>query len=297
MKTWLMHHLHALQTALSRLVHAPFASFFTLISLGITLSLPAIMAIVLLNVQQLGGALPTQGAITVYLRTDASAADLAQLEDHIQHLDKLAHKQFVPRKQALSQLSSQLSLGDLTSVLPDNPLPDAWILTPDRIDPQLTQRWTHELGTLPMVAQIQGDQLWITRLQALLKLGEGMVILLSGLLAVGLVTISGIIIRLQILSRLPEIQVSRLIGATDAFISRPFLYFGLVEGGIAGLLASGIVYAGVSALNAPITALAHLYASSFAVHLPEPTAWLAFVAGSSILGWLGAWLAVQNTLE
>jgi cell division transport system permease protein len=296
MSTWFLHHLHALHSALLRLIHAPFASLFTLINLGIALSLPALMAITLYTVQQLSGTLPQQGAVTVYLHTDASETDRAQLEKQINQLHHLAHQQFISKQTALTQLSQQLTLGNLSEELPTNPLPDAWVLTPTQLDPALTQAWTQQLTSLPMVALVQGNQAWSTRLHALLNLGKQTVVLLGILLGSGVITLSAIVTHLQIMSRKPEIEISRLIGATHSFISRPFLYFGLLEGLLAGITAAAIVYGFVLALAEPVATLAHDYASTFHIWLPAPQIWLAGVAAAGVLGWLGAWLAVWRTL-
>lgn len=296
MRTWFAHHVHAHRTAWLRLIHQPTVSMFTLLSLGIILSLPALMAITLLSVQQLAGKLPDQNTITVYAKAHLNEADLAQLSQQIAQLPQLAHHQFISKQAALTQLSQQLELGDLSKELADNPLPDTWVLTPEQLNPNVTQNWIQQLSALPSVALVQGSQMWSTRLHELLKLGRVIVIALSTLLACGVVTFFTILIRLQILSRLPEIEISRLIGATDAHISRPFLYFGILEGALAGLLAALIVFGFAEVVSTPIATLAQLFASSFHLWLPTPLLWLAGIASASTLGLLGAWLAVRITL-
>ncbi len=296
MKIWLAHHRHAFVSSLHRLATAPFATFFTLVSLGITLSLPAGLAAGLASLQQLADRLPAQGTLTVYIRTDASSDDRAALDRRVHALPGLASARFISRNDALHELSQHLGLPDLSAELPDNPLPDAWQLTPTRIDPALNREWSERLSHLAGVDLVLGDQVWVSRLNALVALGDRLTTFLAMLLAAGLVTISGNIIRLQILTRLPEIEVSQLIGATDRFIQRPFLYFGALQGLLSGVLAWGIVCIAIWLATPELGELARLYGSAFVLGYPTASAGLTLTAVAAALGWLGAWLALRYTL-
>ncbi len=295
MRTWLLHQKHAFTISLLRMAGKPFASFFTLISLAITLSLPAGLAVTLSGLQQLVNTLPVQGSMTVYIRTNTSVDDLNTLQQHIRSLPDLATSQFIGKSQALTTLAQQLGMPALATELTDNPLPDAWEVTPKRLDPALAQQWNARLSALPMVDRVQGDQAWITRLHALISLGNRIALLLAALLAVGLVTLSGNITRLQIMTRLSEIEVSRLIGATDRFIQRPFLYFGAIQGFLAGLLAWGIVCGTLLLIEPDLAQLAHMFASPFSLALPPWSQGLTLVGISTAMGWLGARLALVRT--
>ena len=296
MKIWLAHHRHALASSLQRMVRHPLATFFVLVSLAVALSLPAGLAAALAGLQNMAGGLPGQGTLTVYIRNDASADDRTALERRIHALPGLARADFISRTSALADLSRHLGLPDLSAELPDNPLPDAWQLMPDHLSPQLTRTWTDRLTPLPGVDLVLGDQDWITRLYTLIALGQRIVLAISILLATGIVTITGNIIRLQILTRQNEIEVSRLIGATDRFIQRPFLYFGAVQGLLAGLLAWGILAVGLAWITPQLHELSQLFGARFSPAWPSPVYGFALAGFSGALGWLGAWLAVRLTL-
>lgn len=296
MKTWLTHQQHALSASVLRMVRKPISTFFTLLSLAITLSLPAGFATSLSSLQRMANTLPAQGSITVYVHTEANAADLSSLQQHIRALPNLASSRFIGKTQALKDISQQMNTPDLFSDLTDNPLPDAWVLTPNRLDPLITQQWTTQLTQLPMVESVQNELAWVNRLHTLIQLGQRITWSLAILLATGLVVLSGNITRLQISTRVAEIEVSRLIGGTDRFIQRPFLYFGALQGFLAGLIAWGIVCAVLLGIQPELQQLALTETDGLAVPYPSWQQGLQLIAIAASLGWLGAWLAVRDLL-
>ncbi|MHB1677648.1 MAG: permease-like cell division protein FtsX [Sulfuriferula sp.] len=296
MKSWLMHHRRALTATFAQMLKTPFASLFTLIAIGVTLSLPTGLYLLLDNLSQITAALPVHAEITVFMQDQAGPADINQLKRQLQTFPAISDSRFVPKQVALSMLSQQMGISNLASEIPANPLPDAWIITPNTTDPVTLKRLVAQLQQLPEVAVVQTDQQWAQRLDALLALGRYILTMLIILLAAALISISGNTIRLQILTRHAEIEVSRLIGATDSFIQRPFLYFGVMQGLMGGLIAWLLISLGIALLTPHIAVLAQLYASQFRLHNLSPGAVLILLATACAMGWLGAYVAVGRTL-
>ncbi|BBP02878.1 cell division protein FtsX [Sulfuriferula plumbiphila] len=297
MMTWLAHHRHALIATLARMGKTPFATLFAIIAIGVALSLPAGLFVLLHNVTRLAGNLPARPEISVFMHQDAHDTDIAAMRQRLQARPDLAGFRFVPRAQALAALSEQAGMSDLTAGLNNNPLPDAWIITPAQADAQNMARIAADIRGWPQVAQVQDDSQWAQRLTALLGLGRDLVLMLAILLGAALVAVSGNTIRLQILTRREEIEVSRLIGATDRYIRRPFLYFGVVQGLFGGLTAWLIVAVSVLLLDLQASKLAALYASRFHLLGLGLTEALVLLATAAALGWLGAYLAVSRSLR
>ncbi len=296
MKTWLMYHKQALLTTLMQMAATPFSSLFTLFAIGITLSLPAGMAVILDNTARVAANLPNPSEISLYMDERASAADIAQLKTRLGALPDIAGARFVSKQRALDQISKQLNLTQLVNELPQNPLPDAWVITPKSADAEHMTQLTQQLQKLPHVALVQADHLWSQRLNALLQLGRDLLSLLASILAIALIAITGNTIRLQISTRHAEIEVSRLIGATDRFIRRPFLYFGTLQGLLGGMIAWLLIFIGTRLLTPQISNLATLYNTALNIHALSLTHSVILLAISAGLGWAGAYLAVQRSL-
>lgn len=297
MKTWLMHHKQALLTTLMQMATTPFASLFTLLAIGITLSLPAGMAVILDNAAHVSANLPNPSEISLYMEERASPADIKQLKTKLDALPEIADARFVSKQAALDQISKQLNLTQLVNELPQNPLPDAWVITPKLTDAEHIAQLTQLLQKLPHVALVQADHLWSQRLDALLQLGRDMLSLLAGILAIALIAITGNTIRLQISTRYAEIEVSRLIGATDRFIRRPFLYFGTLQGLLGGMIAWLLIFIGTRLLTPQIDNLATLYSTPMNIHALSLAHSAVLLAISAALGWVGAYLAVHRSLS
>ena len=296
MMTWLMHHRRAIATTLSQMVSTPVASLFTLFAIGVALSLPTGLYVLLDNATQIAGSMPAQTEITVFMRDDASADDIAAMRQQLKTMPGLADTRFVSKQAALQTISKQMGMTELAAGLPKNPLPDAWIINPAATDVDAIKRLAIQLRQLPQVALVQADHQWAQRLDALLALGREMVSLLAIILGIALLAISGNTIRLQIITRHAEIEVSRLIGATDRFIRRPFLYFGAIQGLIGGMIAWGVVSLGIAMLAPQVSTLGQLYASHITLYSLDLTHGAILLAIAGSLGWLGAYMAVGRTL-
>lgn len=293
---WLRHQKHAFAAALHRLRAQPVASLLTALAMGVAISLPSGLYLALGNLDRLAGDLPAQPEISVFLDAEASTAQKQAIAQRLRQSD-IAEARYVAKDEALAALSSAQDLADITAGLTENPLPDAWVVRPQTTSREELVRVADHLGKLPGVAETHLDSQWADRLQAALAIGRTGVWLLAGLFAIALAAISGNAIRAQVLTRRDEILVSRLIGATDRYIRRPFLYVGALQGLLGGLAAGGVLAIAGVILRAPVERLAGLYGSAFHL-LPPTTIEIAAVLGlTTLFGWLGAWLSVTRALQ
>ena len=295
MINWFYLHLRALAHALRRLVAQPLGTLLSALVVGIALSLPGGGYLLLDNVGSLVRGVSGTPEISLFLAMDTSAAEIAAIEQRLKGENELASYRFVPRDEGLRQLEAA-GLGDVLGGLKAHPLPDAFVLALRREDPALFERMAERMRTWPKVAHVQLDSAWVERLHALLALGRSAVLMLAGLLGFALVVVTFNTIRLQILNQHQEIAVSRLLGATDPFIRRPFYWFGGLQGALGGLVALGTMALGVEALAAPVARLAETYGAVFALSGPDLEASLAIVAFAAFLGWLGAAISVRRHL-
>ncbi|MDP1896706.1 MAG: permease-like cell division protein FtsX [Sulfurimicrobium sp.] len=290
-------HWRTLKVAMGRLAGTPLATLVTILVIGIALSLPAGLYLLLSNLAQASSAFETQPQISLFLRLDAGKEAQSQIEKKLKSHAAVKSFRFVGRDQALMALSASNGLGDLAAGLPDNPLPDTYILSARDSEATQLDKLRLEVSKWPGVEAADLDSAWVRRLNAMLDLGRQLTFMLAALLGFGLVAGMGNIIRLQILTRQEEIEVSKLIGATDRFIRLPFLYHGALQGLLGGLAAWAIIAVSAQLLNFSVASLAALYGSSFrldGLYLSDAAALLGF---STILGWVGAYLAVSHFLR
>ena len=295
MINWLYLHLRAIGHALGRLAGQPLGTLLSALVVGIALSLPGGGYLLLDNVSSLVRGVSGTPEISVFLAAEAGAQDVAAIEQRLKAEPALASYRFVPRDEGLRQLEAA-GLGDVLGGLKSNPLPDAFVIAPRGENPAVFAELATRMQAWPKVAHVQLDSAWVERLHALLGLGRSAVLILAGLLGFALVIVTFNTIRLQILTQRQEIAVSRLLGATDPFIRRPFYWFGSLQGALGGLVALGTMALGVEALAAPVARLAETYGAVFALSGPDLEASLAIVAFAAFLGWLGAAISVRRHL-
>lgn len=296
MRAWLRQHRHALIAALGKIGAQKAAAALNALVIGIALSLPAggYALLASLGAATAGASLEPQ--LSLFLRTDVKRADADALGARLKADARVRSVRFVPREQALKELQAAEGMAEVVAALNRNPLPDAFVLRTRIADAAGLETLAGELRGLPSVAQVQVDSAWARRLGALADTARLATGLLAALLAVGLVAITFNTIRLQILTLRAEIEISKLIGATDAFIRRPFYYLGALQGLAGGLLALAIVWGSLRALNVGITQLAASYGSGFRLAFLAPGDALAVALFSAGLGWFGAYLSVSRYL-
>jgi cell division transport system permease protein len=282
---------------LRRMFASRLSGIFNILVIGIALSLPAGMYVLLQNAQGLVAQFSGTPQISLFLSMDAKTEDVDMLRKQLEQQPAIARVEFVPRAQALEQLKQSSGLADVIGGLNQNPLPDAFIVYPKPSEAQALDGLRIELAKLPKVERAQLDSAWAYKLEALLKFGRMLVLILASLLSLALVAITFNTIRLQILTQREEIEVSKLIGATNAFIRRPFLYFGAIQGLLGGITAWLIISISLLLLNHQLVALAQLYASQIKLHPLSLGDSLTLLLFSMYLGWLGAWLSVAQHLS
>lgn len=296
MSAWLWHHVDALRRTVARLASAPVASLISIGVIGIALALPVGLYVALVNLQGLTRSLAADPELSVFLALDAAPAEVKRIDARIRSHPAVRGARFVPRDQALKELKANSGLADVVDSLPQNPLPDAFVVSPRDRNAQSLEKLRDEMRGWPKVSHVQLDTAWAQRLEAGLKLARLAVWLLATLFAFALVAVTFNTIRLQILTRREEIEVSKLIGATDAYIRRPFLYFGALQGAGGAAVAWLIVWGSLLYLNGALAELSRLYAARFELAPLELADTLSLFVFSALLGWLGSWLSVNQHL-
>lgn len=294
---WLINHQRAFGQALQRLLHAPIATLFTLLVMGLAISLPALLYLATKNVDQWLGNLPVTPEISVFTQTDDRQA-LQQMESQLRAQPEVASVRLIRREEAIKALSERLGVSDLASGLPQNPLAHTWIIRlKDNAAADIHAQLQQSLARLPNVAAVQYDAVLNSKLQALRSFSRNAAWALAALLAIALASVIGNTIRLQILTQRDEIEVSILIGATSAFIRRPFMYFGLLQGVLGGLMAL-LLLALLSSLTTPyLTELLQSYGSHLNLQSLNMKEALLVLLAPAILGGISAQLAASHHLR
>jgi len=296
MTGWLAQHGRSMAGALARFGRSPLVSLLNFLVIGIALSLPGGLYVVIDNVRGASHQLGTEPQVSAFMALDATRGDVAQIEGRLKQSARVQKYRLVPRDEALRQLKQASGLGDVVDSLPENPLPDAFVITGRDNAPAALEGLRDEVRQWPRVAHVQLDATWARRLDASLRLAQLAVAILAALLAAALVAVTFNTIRLQVLTQREEIEVTKLIGATDAFVRRPFLYFGALQGLAGGIVAWLILGAGVYLLNQNLGELSHVYATLFRLHYLSPADSGALLLIATSLGWLGASLSVTRHL-
>ena len=302
MNNWLRQHRYAIGAALGHMLKAPGSFLFNVLVVAIALTLPFAGLTLLDNVRPMSQQLSVDPEISLFV-TPATTREQAQaLVPAMQAILKghQAHIAFVPREQALAYLKAKRGLSDVLDTLGENPLPDGYVLKLDSFksaaDADAIDAIATELRALPGVDTVQVDSAWVKRLAALLGVLRLALLLLAVTLGMVVIAVVFNTIRLQVLTQREEIAVSKLIGATDRFIHRPFYYTGALLGLCAGAVALGAVALALRPLNTAIAEFARLYASEFQLAPLAPAGIAALLAVSAGLGLVGAVLSVQRHL-
>jgi cell division transport system permease protein len=295
---WLGHHAQSMVFSLGKLYRAPASTLMTIAVIGITLTLPAGFYLFMKNIENLSGDLRSTTRISLFLKLDISERSAEELNRRLRQRADIADSQLIPRDQALQEFRASSGLGDSIDLLDDNPLPHTLLVQPDgQLDRIAIGRLLKELGQQPEVELAQLDTEWLERLYTLLEIARRAVIIISLLFSFAVLLIVGNTIRLDIQSRHQEIVVTKLIGATDAFIRRPFLYSGVWYGLFGGLLAWIIVELSAMAVSGPWQRLGLLYRSDLSLVTFSAGDFMILIGTSTALGLIGSWLAVARHLS
>ena len=297
MKAWLISHGHACTRAIRRLLAQPTVTLLSVLVIGIAITLPLGLYMAFANVSAAASRVNTEPNVNVYLALNASEQEAKELERKLKSLAKVDRVTFISREAALIEMKRVANLSDLLSSLEANPLPHAFSIKPKVGDPESLSALKKEIAALPNVESIAMDFEWAQKLKRFATFAERIVLLLGLLLAAAVVFVTGNTIRLQILTQKDEIEVSQLIGATRRFIRRPFLYFGTIQGLLAGIVAVLAVIAFIWWAGAEVSALTASYGSDFFLQAPTLQLSLGVILLSALLGWLGAFLSVWMYLR
>jgi len=295
---WLARHAQVALGSVGALARKPLGSLMTIAVLGIALALPAGLMVMLGNLQQVVSTWEGPASISLFLKLDIDDRQAEDLHRRIEALPEVGSAQLVSRHQALAEFREYSGFGDALDALDSNPLPALLLIKPAAEgDPGAAQKLTDKLGELPEAELAQLDRQWVERLHGITEIARRGVWLIAGLLTLGVLLIIGNTIRLEIQGRRDEIVIAKLVGATDGFVRRPFLYQGLWLGLLGGLVAWTLVASAVVTLDPPISRLANLYHSGFRLLGPGLLESATLLAAGALTGLVGAWLAVGRHLS
>lgn len=291
MNAWLRQHRQALGSAVRRFGRTP--SLLSALVIGVALALPAGGYALLAGVRDLAARATPQPQVSVFMSLEATSAQREAAGAALRGTPGVASLKFVPREQALKDLAQVQGMSEVIEALGANPLPDSYVVV---LKEPALEPFIAKARKLPGVEHVQADTAWAARLAAFTSIGRWLVWLLAAVLGAGLVAVTFNTIGLQVLTQREEIEVLRLIGATDAYIRRPFYYLGMLQGLVGGVVALVIVGAGVALLNLQVAPLADSYGSGFRFLALAPRDALAIAAFAALIGWLGASLSVARRL-
>jgi len=293
-----LHHRQVARDSLLRMLRKPLGSLATWLVIGIALALPGGLYIAIDNLEKLGTSWDGAPQISLFLRMSVDDAAAHAFGEKLARRADVAQVHVISREQALAEFRQQSGFGAVVDQLESNPLPAVVTLRPalGQRDAEVVQRLFEDVKGLPEVERGVLDLQWVQRLYAILAIGRKVALALGLMLGLGVILVVGNTIRLAIESRRDEIVVVKLVGGTNAFVRRPFLYTGLWFGLGGGLVALGILVGGLIWLGNPIGYLADLYSSQFALSGLDVGHMLALLAAGAAFGWAGAWWAVQRHL-
>jgi cell division transport system permease protein len=294
----LTRHLQALLGALGRLARSPLSTLLTLLVIALALALPASLKLFVTNAQAATGNFGNAIDVSVYLKTDVPLAKAQQLAAAARARPDVAEVTLIPADKGLEDFRSYSGFGEALAALKENPLPHLL-----HVRPRAAASSAAALETLrryfmawPEVDLVQVDAQWVLRFNAILEVLRRLLVLATALLGVGVLAVIGNTIRLEIAGRRAEIEVIKLVGGSNSYVRRPFLYTGMLYGVGGALLAWGIVALALALLGESVANLARLYGSRFELAGPTPAEIGMLLAGGAVLGWLGAWISAARHL-
>ena len=296
MKTFIAQHRAALADAFQRLLASPLSTVLSFLVIGTALALPSAGWVVLDNLSTIAGSASGVQQISLFMTLDANKKDVEEIKSRLRDAG-LADWRFVTKEDALQHLKSSEGMAEIIESLPKNPLPNAFVIEPANTGPDALEQLAKTFSEWPKIAHVQLDSAWIKRFDAFLRIGKLSVLMLAALFVGALVVVTFNTIRLQILAHAAEIEVAMLIGATDAFVRRPFQYFGALQGAFGGLFAALLVSVGGFLLAEPVGELVALYGGGTTLHGLSLLNIAILMSIGGGVGWLGAQLSVAIHLR
>jgi cell division transport system permease protein len=296
---WLLQHLQAFIFSLGQYIRYPLSNVLTTAVIGISLALPASFYLLLDNVRSVSSSWDGSLQITLFLQTDIDDEQALSFAEQLKQNNSINETILIKRADALAEYQKLSGFADALNALDENPLPNVILVKPtiDDMNEAATDNLIKQLEAMPEVDSAQYDSQWIKRLVYLLDIINRLIIILSTLLAIGVLLIVGNTIRLSIYNRRSEIEITKLFGGTDSFIQRPFLYSGLWYGAFGGLIAWVLITISMQMLRGPVKQLANLYASDFQLIGLGIINSILLIAIGIALGLFGSWISVKRHLK
>jgi cell division transport system permease protein len=292
-------HLQALVGSLGRLVRSPVSTTPTVLVIALALALPTALRLLVLNAEAATGDFSNGVDLSVYLKTDVPLVKAQQLERNARERPDVAHVELIPADKALEEFRKYSGFGAALDALKDNPLPHVLHVLPrgGTQSAAAVESLRRYFTAWPEVDIVQVDTEWVMRFNAIIDVLRHLLVIAAVLLGAGVLAVIGNTIRLEILNRRAEIEVTKLVGGSNAFVRRPFLYTGVLYGLAGALVAWVIVETAVVVLDGPIATLAALYGSHFSLQGPPLDDVGVLVATGIVLGWIGAWISAARHLR
>jgi cell division transport system permease protein len=296
--SYLARHAHALLSSAGHLARAPIATSFTVVVMGLALALPLGLDVLVRNVRTATADFSGAVSISAYLRPGVAEARAMQLARSARERPGIASVELITATQALAQFRAQSGFGAALDALEGNPLPHALVVTPRAANssPADMESLRRYLAAWPEVDVVQLDGDWVARFNAMLALLRQALLVSAAFLAIGVIAVVGNTIRLEILNRRAEIEVTKLVGGTNGFVRRPFLYTGALYGLLGGLTAWLVVVVTLALVSPAASRLAQSYGSHFVLGGPGARELGMLLGGGALLGWIGSWLAAARHL-
>ncbi len=294
---YLLHHLQSLVFSLGKIYNAPATTVMTVAVIGITLSLPGGFYLFLKNIEAISGDFRSSTQISLYLKLNTNEKQARALERDIAGMDYVVATRFISREQSLEEFRRDSGFGKSIDTLSSNPLPHTIVVEPGEADTFAVRNLLNRLQAMPEVEIAKLDTEWLERLYTIIEIAKRSVAIVTILFAFAVLLIIGNTIRLDIQNRYQEIIVTKLIGATDAFIRRPFLYGGVWYGLLGGIISWLIVELGYLAISGPLARLNLLYKSDMNLITFSFQDFIVLIAASTLLGLAGSWIAVARHLN
>lgn len=295
-RNWLHHHVEVAQDCIKHLCNRPISSFITMLVLGVALAIPSFLFTVLLNVERISSYWEGDNELSLYLKVELTNQEVESVSQRLLLRPDLIAVDLIDAQQGLIEFRELTGFDNILSSLDENPIPAVISVLPKDDSVESLQRLKEELSVLVEVEKVVLDLDWIQRFNAIISLIQRVVIIFSLLLGFAVLLVIGNTIRMNVERRREEIQVSKLIGATNAWVRRPFLYLGIYYGLFSALIALIIIEFSLVVLKMPMLQLAQLYQSDF--QLAGLGFWgmsLLFTL-SIFLGWFGALLSANKFL-
>jgi len=298
-QAWFVHHQITAVESLLRLLSTPLQSIMTWLVVAIALVLPAALYVGLDNAQQMGAGVENTGKMSVFIHRKARDSAIQGLSERLLSRPDVARISLISPSEALAEFQLRSGFGGIVERLDSNPLPSVLLVEPmlENTDTKTLAQLQKNILKEAIVEDVSIDLQWVERLNYILVLAQRLVMALALLLVLGVLLVVGNTIRLAIEGRRDEILVVKLVGGTNAFVRRPFLYAGLWYGLGGGVLAALILSAGLAWLAGPISHLADLYQSEFRLRGLDWNSSGSLILGAGLVGLSGAWLAVGRHLN